>query len=279
LLADAFGKRLSALVADWVRVGYCQGNFNSDNCAAGGFTLDYGPFGFIDAFDPWYQPWTGGGRHFSFLNQPMAAERNFHSFCKALEPLLESHPEHLRLLGRTARGFAQVMQREMEQMWAGKLGLERYDAPLFEELTGLMTETSVDYTIFFRELSELPDVFDALKKSFYKSTVDEALLKRWERWFEAWSARVSANAVSQEAREALSREMKRVNPKYTLREWLLVPAYRKAAAGEYARIHEMQEVMTKPYDEQSKAVEENYYGLKPSELFEIAGISHVSCSS
>jgi uncharacterized protein YdiU (UPF0061 family) len=71
LLAREFRHRLSALVANWMRVGYCQGNFNSDNCAAGGFTLDYGPFGFIDAFNPYYQPWTGGGEHFSFWNQPL----------------------------------------------------------------------------------------------------------------------------------------------------------------------------------------------------------------
>ena len=91
LLAREFRSRLTSLVANWIRVGYCQGNFNGDNCAAGGFTLDYGPFGFIDMFDPKYQPWTGGGIHFSFLNQPQAAERNFRMFCKAIEPLLESH--------------------------------------------------------------------------------------------------------------------------------------------------------------------------------------------
>jgi uncharacterized protein YdiU (UPF0061 family) len=80
LLAHEFRGRLTSLVANWIRVGYCQGNFNSDNCACGGFTLDYGPFGFCDEFNPQYQPWSGGGNHFSFLNQPEAAERNFDTF-------------------------------------------------------------------------------------------------------------------------------------------------------------------------------------------------------
>ncbi|HAM18118.1 MAG TPA: hypothetical protein DCP70_06315, partial [Alteromonas macleodii] len=75
-LAALFRDRLTRLVSGWVRVGYCQGNFNSDNCAAGGFTLDYGPFGFCEFFEADYQPWTGGGRHFSFLNQPIAAQKN-----------------------------------------------------------------------------------------------------------------------------------------------------------------------------------------------------------
>ena len=98
LLAHEFRSRLTSLVANWIRVGYCQGNFNGDNCAAGGFTLDYGPFGFIDMFDPKYQPWTGGGVHFSFLNQPQAAERNFMMFCKSLQPLLKSHDKEMQQL-------------------------------------------------------------------------------------------------------------------------------------------------------------------------------------
>ena len=83
-LATLFRQRLVNLVVNWIRVGYCQGNFNSDNCAAGGFTLDYGPFGFCELFDPRFQPWTGGGEHFSFFNQPAAAEANFNMFWKAL---------------------------------------------------------------------------------------------------------------------------------------------------------------------------------------------------
>jgi hypothetical protein len=98
ILANEFQNRLSSLVANWIRVGYCQGNFNSDNCAAGGFTLDYGPFGFIEMFDPKYQSWTGGGMHFSFFNQPLAAQKNFKSFCSALKPLLSSNPKALEEL-------------------------------------------------------------------------------------------------------------------------------------------------------------------------------------
>lgn len=105
LLTEQFRDRLTSLVADWIRVGYCQGNFNSDNCAAGGFTLDYGPFGFCDNFNPLYQPWTGGGHHYSFLNQPAAAERNFHSFCSALRPLLGAHQDYLLKLGEIQRDF------------------------------------------------------------------------------------------------------------------------------------------------------------------------------
>ncbi|MDA7817331.1 protein adenylyltransferase SelO family protein [Sulfurimonas sp.] len=278
LLAREFRSRLTSLIANWIRVGYCQGNFNGDNCAAGGFTLDYGPFGFMDMFDPKYQPWTGGGVHFSFLNQPQAAERNFLMFCKALQPLLQSHEDELLELEKILRNFANVMQEKMIKMWTSKLGLQTFNPALFNELITLMMETSVDYTIFFRELSSLPEDISALAESFYGDSVyDEKLMKRWTKWLHMWMSFVDLS--TQESRADLSQKMKQVNPKYTLREWFLVPAYKEAQKGDYTLIRELQEVMTDPYAEQSSEVEKKYYREKPSEFFEIAGISHITCSS
>ncbi len=285
LLAREFRSRLTSLVANWIRVGYCQGNFNSDNCAAGGFTLDYGPFGFCEVFNPHYQPWTGGGEHFAFLNQPVAAERNFHMFCTALRPLLTSNQDTLRQLDEIRSGFSNVMQAQMEQMWAAKLGLGTFHAALFSELASLMLQTPVDYTLFFRELSTLPDDIGPLKRSFYKDS--EEMNKRWSEWLTQWKSLIGndnasatdANTAQPRSREELSRQMKLVNPKYSLREWFLVPAYSQASAGNYSLIRELQEVMTQPYAEQAKDVEEKYYRLKPSEFFEVGGVSYVSCSS
>ena len=277
LLAKEFRKRLTSLVANWVRVGYCQGNFNSDNCAAGGFTLDYGPFGFIDMFDPKYQPWTGGGVHFSFFNQPIAAERNFLVFCIALRPLLESDKDSLLELEEVLNGFSDVMKEQMQKMWADKLGLGTFDEALFDELKSLMFKTSVDYTIFFRELSQLPENIEPLQKCFYKKLGDDKELeKSWSQWLEKWKSILKATNKSN---EELSKQMKLVNPKYSLREWFLVPAYQQATDANYSLIEEMQEVMNHPYDELSKEIEEKYYRLKPSQFFEVAGISHISCSS
>ena len=282
LLAQEFRARLTSLVANWMRVGYCQGNFNSDNCTAGGFTLDYGPFGFCEIFDPYFQPWTGGGQHFSFWNQPVAAERNFEMFCRAVQPLLESDQEALQRLDVIQSGFAKVMQEEMEKMWAAKLGLDRFDAALFSELARLMLQTPVDYTIFFRELSSIPDETGPLIKSFYRN-VNEEVGKRWSEWLIKWKSLITnindANTAQSRALEDISRQMKRVNPKYSLREWLLAPAYQQAAKGNYALIKELQQVMTQPYAEQSKEMEEKYYRLKPSEFSKLGGLSHMSCSS
>ena len=286
LLAKAFQERLTTLVAEWIRVGYCQGNFNSDNCALGGFTLDYGPFGFMDDFDPYYQPWTGGGRHFSFLNQPPAAEKNYHMFYTALLPLLGSNEDALRELKSIRESFPRVMQEKMLQMWKAKLGFSTFSAAVFNELVSLMLETKVDYTLFFRELSNVPDTIAELKKSFYGDAVlNEELLLKWAEWLEQWKQHINQtndeaiNAVTEESKEKLSMQMKQTNPKYTLREWHLVPAYKAAQKGDYSLIKELQEVMTHPYEEQSEEIEEKYYRKKPAELFHIAGVSHISCSS
>jgi len=278
LLAREFRGRLTSLVANWIRVGYCQGNFNSDNCAAGGFTLDYGPFGFCDEFNPKYQPWSGGGNHFSFLNQPVAAERNFHMFCKALQPLLASHQAHLQEFEEIKNGFAQVMQTQMDKMWADKLGLDDFNAELFGELATLMIQTPVDYTIFFRELSMIPDDIVPLKKSFYESQTSEEMDKRWSEWLIKWKL-LSGNTTVPHSREELSKQMRLINPKYSFREWFVMPAYQQATERNYALVRELQDVITQPYAEQSKDVEEKYYRLKPSELFDIGGLSQYSCSS
>jgi len=160
------------------------------------------------------------------------------------------------------------MQGEIEKMLAAKLGLDTFDAPIFNELATLMMQTSVDYTIFFRELSSIPDDIEPLKKSFYKN-LNEEMGERWSAWLTKWKLLITST----------SEQMKCINPKYTLREWLLVPAYQQAVTGNYALVRELQEVMTQPYAEQSKDVEEKYYRLKPTELFNVAGVSHLSCSS
>ncbi len=273
-LARLFRQRLTSLVANWQRIGYCQGNYNSDNCAAGGFTLDYGPFGFCEIFDPGFQPWTGGGKHFSFFNQPIAAEANYHMFWTALRLLLAGETEALERFDHVRRGFAEAMQKQIQKMWAAKLGLTEYNPKLFKGLMQLMTLSEVDYTIFFRELSHIPEDISALKKSFYEKT-SQPLDEQWRAWLKSWRGLVIKDGNVAE----ISASMKQTNPKYAWREWLIVPAYQQAMQGDYDLIREVQEVLSYPYDEQSQQVEDKYYRLKPRAFFNVGGVSHYSCSS
>lgn len=276
-LARLFGERLSSLVAQWLRVGYCQGNFNSDNTALGGFTLDYGPFGFMELFDPEYQPWTGGGWHFAFLNQPEAALRNYHMFWLALISWDGFSQAQRHQLKAIREGFPQLMNDSVAQVFVTKLGLPDAAAAegLVQPLLQLMHETRVDYTVFFRELSHLPESAEQLRSSFYLSPdVDD---KAWDGWLQDWRTALQLD----EARtpERVAAQMKRANPKFILREWHLVPAYQQAAKGDCSLVRELQSVMTQPYAEQDEQTERKYYRLKPAELFGMGGVSHMSCSS
>jgi uncharacterized protein YdiU (UPF0061 family) len=273
-LAALFRERLTALVANWIRVGYCQANFNSDNCAAGGFTLDYGPFGFCELFNPRFQPWTGGGEHFSLFNQPAAAEANYHMFWASLRPLIKDNEKALERLDNIRDGFADTMSREFEGMWAKKLGLIKYDDVLVRELLQLMLASNADYTMFFRKLSHIPEQIDTLKESFYtpcSDQVDEQL----SSWLQRWRTRIESEGDLR----VTSASMKSINPKYAWREWFIAPAYKRAEQGDYSLIRELQTVLSNPYEEQSPEVEAKYDRLKPKEFFQVGGISHYSCSS
>ena len=270
-LARLFRGRLTALVANWIRVGYCQGNFNSDNCAAGGYTLDYGPFGFCELFDPRFQPWTGGGEHFCFFNQPAAAEANYQMFWSALRPLLEDDAGALAELDGLREGFSEAMRGELEAMWARKLGLASYNDDLLKDLLQLLASSRADYTLAFRQLSELPEQVEALKPSFYLP-IDAELEQRWTTWLQRWREQLSDP-------EAARAAMRQANPQITWREWLIAPAYERAAEGDLSLIQELQTVCRDPYATPPAELAATYDRLKPREFFNAGGLSHYSCSS
>ena len=292
-LARLFRGRLTALVAQWMRVGYCQGNFNSDNCAAGGFTLDYGPFGFCELFDPAFQPWTGGGEHFAFFNQPLAAEANYQMFWSALRPLLADHTDALERLDSLREGFAAAMAQALECMWASKIGLASGKGKpasaaaqeLVNDLLELMLASSVDYTMLFRRLSSLPELVPqhdpltapaqlaVLQPSFYQPST-AALDAQWCDWLQRWRAQLSTADPM-----ATAAAMQRLNPAITWREWLIAPAYEQAAVGDTKQIQALQEVFSRPYDPPSSELACRHDSLRPREFFQAGGISHYSCSS
>jgi uncharacterized protein YdiU (UPF0061 family) len=273
-LARLFRSRLTALVANWMRVGYCQGNFNSDNCAAGGYTLDYGPFGFCELFDPRFQPWTGGGAHFSFFNQPTAAEANYRMFWRSLRTLLEGDDAAQRELDQLNEGFAVAMQQQLEAMWASKLALPAYDEALVTELLQLLVAAKADYIKAFRLLSAIPERVAELHASFYLPC-SEDLDQRWQTWLQRWRERITANGNLEETSAA----MRRVNPAITWREWLIAPAYQQAELGDNSLVLELQTLFSNPYSDPSPELAARYDQLRPQQFFSAGGISHYSCSS
>tara|TARA_Y100001978_G_scaffold54307_1_gene48743 strand:- start:85 stop:1788 length:1704 start_codon:yes stop_codon:yes gene_type:complete len=274
MLAYLYRERLISLVVNWIRVGYCQGNFNSDNCSLGGYTLDYGPFGFCELFDPNFQPWTGGGNHFSFFNQSSAAEINFNMFINSLKIILENDEDSLERLDTIQKEFNNSMQNNLKIMWTKKLGLKEYDEFLVNNLFKLMIITKVDFTKFFRLLSEIPKEITSIKKSFYKDCSIE-IETLWNEWLNIWYKSLKkANDINE-----ISFNMKKVNPRYTWREWLIAFAYKAAEKGDFKLIKELQFVFDNPYDDLTIEIQNKYDVIRPSKFFNKGGISHYSCSS
>ena len=188
--------------------------------------------------------------------------------------MLTDNEEALARLDKIREGFGDVMSREFEAMWAKKLGLIQYDATMVKELLHLMMQSRADYTMFFRRLSQVPEELAVLKESFYMPTSEE-VDARWNGWLQRWRERIDSEGDI----SGTSAAMKRVNPKYAWREWLIVPAYKKAEEGDYSLIRELQAVLSNPYEEQSPEIAAKYDRLKPEEFFSVGGVCHYSCSS
>lgn len=273
-----FGKRLSRLMADWLRVGYCQGNFNSDNCLLSGRTMDYGPFGFIEKYDPLWNMWVGGGEHFAFMNQPGAARKNYFSFVKAVAPLLDEAGQ--QEAQSAVDSFEEVCDEACNDMWRRKMGLKDWDpevAALFSELKELMADSELDYTIFWRQLAELPtaklepeQMLEPLKAAFYEElSVD--FKDKWRIWLEKWNRLIQVDGEPEEA----AKLMRKTSPKYVPREWMLVEAYNAANMGDYSLVHTLHGLFSKPFDEQPE-FEGRYYRKTPASSEDLGGTAFMS---
>ena len=284
-MAEASAARLLTMAIEWIRVGYVQSNFNADNCLVSGVTVDYGPFGFIEAYDPTWAMWVGSARstHFSFLNQHVAAGKNFAQFAKSLEPLLDT--AGTRALRGIVRGYDARADAALAQMWRRKLGLAVWDSDasaLLRELDRLLQLVPTDYTIFFRQLSAAAAsaeaeaeeamaeaALEAVRPAFHGAQPDESA---WLRWLRRWFSTLSTQGV---APAAAGQSMLTENPKFVPREWMLAEAYNAAAAGNHTPVELLLELFRRPYDEQTED-EARYYRPAPLEARSQGGIGFMS---
>ena len=188
-----------------------------------------GPFGFCELFDPRFQPWTGGGDHFSFFNQPAAAHANFQMFWRSVRPLLADDERAAARLDQVGEGFASAMEQALEAMWARKLGMRTIDTTLLKELLQLMVQTKVDYHLFQSPLTRTRG-FGVSQEELYQPTSADIDT--------AGKTACDGAIVLSEGDAKLSEAMMRTNPCITRREWLVAPAYKEAALGENHPVHE-----------------------------------------
>ena len=272
-------ERTARLMAEWMRVGFVHGVMNTDNMSVLGLTIDYGPFSFLDDFDPDFTPNTTDlpGRRYSFGNQPSIAQWNLARLAGALAPLLRSTDPLVTVLEGYGEQFLEAHYANM----GNKLGLDEVkqeDITLLGLFEKTLTLIKPDMTIFYQLLANFTlgtekkeEVLFHFKESFYqelKAEQAEALLSLMKNY----SARMQKNTLSAEESKKRMREN---NPRFILRNYLLHQAIEELEKGQDRLFIKLQQAIKEPYSGKF----DEFFAKRPAWAEKKAGCSMLSCSS
>ena len=249
-------RRQARLVADWLRVGFIHGVMNTDNTSVVGETIDYGPFGFIDRFDPGtvYSSIDHGGRY-AYNQQPAIANWNLARLAECLLPLLDDQPQAaVERANEPLQAFASHFEAHFHPALAAKIGLEpgpEQNARLALDLMDAMSTGQADMTLVFRRLGELPAAGPENDAPVRELFVDQAA---FDAWAERWRQRLAAEGrLDDDARRAA---MHRVNPAFILRNHLAQQAVDAAIERlDFEPMYRLQAVLARPFDDQPEAAD------------------------
>ena len=257
-------RRTAVLMCDWMRLGFVHGVMNTDNMSILGLTIDYGPYGWLEGYDPSWTPNTTDNetRRYCYGNQPQIGLWNLARLAEALLPVMpkEELEAGLALYGRT---YTESFRRAL----AAKLGLAALDDALVQEMFELLAAVETDFTLFFRGLSAVSgaNLLAPLLPAFYAEP-GAAHRERVEAWLRRWLAAAPDKPG-----------MNAVNPKYVPRNYLAQQAIDAMAAGDASVLEKLMKVLERPYDEQPG--NDAYAARRPEWARNKAGCSALSCSS
>ncbi|KAJ8904826.1 hypothetical protein NDN08_001340 [Rhodosorus marinus] len=280
--------RTVKMIVKWQAVGFVHGVCNTDNFSVLGVTIDYGPYGFLDSYDPSYTPNTTDlpGRRYCYGRQPSIGLWNLTRFAEALVPLIGVRGAEAEL-----ERYQTLFVDETESSMQRKLGLLSWtsaDDKLVQSFLDQMREDKLDYTNMWRALSSIStaskdeaDDETVLKPLEWelKKVQEDDKRQKWVDWVRSYAARLSedkdrdGNGWSEEERVTA---MNKVNPKYILRNYLAQNAIEKAENGDYNELLKLLEVLQRPYDEQP---ENSIYTEEPPQWASRRGVCVNSCSS
>jgi serine/tyrosine/threonine adenylyltransferase len=275
-------RRNAEMVAHWQAVGFVHGVLNSDNTSILGLTIDYGPFGFLDAYNPQYTPNTTdipGGRY-RYEMQPAAIEWNLRKMASAMVPLCG-----LADAQAAAGEFGAVYRGKYAELFARKLGVSEYtdeDAGLVEALFKLMEAAKADFTGTWRALSKVtreatPRELDAVYAPLIAGK-DDVDADAWAAWMARYQRRVRGDVGMGSGDAERRRGMDAVNPMYILRNYMAQEAIDAANKGVYSLVHEMYELLRDPYTQRASDKYDRYTQEPPAWAAR-PGVCVNSCSS
>ncbi|MEO1889448.1 MAG: protein adenylyltransferase SelO [Cycloclasticus sp.] len=270
------------MIVGWMRVGFVHGVMNTDNMSILGLTIDYGPYGWLESYDPNWTPNTTDSQHhrYAFGQQAQIAHWNLYQLANAIYSLINE----VEPLEKILNGYAEQYQCQWNLMMVQKLGFSKVldddaDNDIVQTLFAFFAEHETDMTLFFRQLMKLKtadfsQAIEVLSVSFYAEIMNEKATALLKEWLTKYHQRTTADPTTQEQRQTL---MQRVNPKYVLRNYLAQQAIEKAEQGNYAMVHELMSALKNPYDEQPQY--EHLAQKRPDWAKHKVGCSMLSCSS
>ena len=286
-------ERTARMVVGWQTVGFVHGVMNTDNMSILGVTIDYGPYGFLEEFDPNFTPNTTDmpGLRYCFKHQPGVAQWNLAQLANALLAAEKLTMEEAQA-GLTA--YTKTMEMEYPQAMAAKVGVPDADPSLISDLLQIMYDIDMDFTRTFRCLSDVtssssstvgdrdddadgvPSVLRAEAPLAYAKETEETKAARMAlgAWVKKYRAACVASGRSDAERK---KSMDSVNPLYIPRNWLAQVAIEAAEKGDYSKIHDLHEVLKRPFTEQEGKGE--YAAVAPAAYATKAGVVRLSCSS
>lgn len=266
LLAEVT-RRTARMIAHWQAVGFMHGVMNTDNMSILGLTLDYGPFGFMEAFDVNHIcNHTDQGGRYSYANQVAIGHWNCYALGNALLPLIET----VEAAQEALDVYMPEFERQLDVLLHAKFGLAQTregDRALIDGLFSIMQASHVDFTLLFRRLADLRIAEPGSEEAVRDLFIDRAA---FDAWAERYHERLRAEGSDDAARRAA---MNRVNPKYILRNYLAQQAIERAQNGDFGEVNKLLAILEQPYDEQPE--HEAYAALPP----DWAAHLEVSCSS
>lgn len=270
-------ERTARLMAEWMRVGFVHGVMNTDNLSILGLTIDYGPYGWIDDFDPNWTPNTtdANGRRYCFGRQPQIARWNVERLGDALQSLL---PPDARDAGLSA--FDAAYADRIVAVMAAKFGLLSFtdaDASLVDDAFALMQRAEVDMTDFFRRLATIDAAAPSmahLQNAFYQQARYDEHYDEFSAWLHRYATRLRNDGVDPTLR---AQAMNAVNPRFVFRNYLAQQAIDRAEQGDAGLINELLDVLRRPYDDQPGR--EAFSAKRPDWARNKPGCSMLSCSS
>ncbi|XP_059039872.1 protein adenylyltransferase SelO-like isoform X3 [Mustela lutreola] len=269
--------KTAQLIALWMSVGFAHGVCNTDNFSLLSIIIDYGPFGFMEAYNPDFVPNTSDDeRRYKIGNQANVGMFNLNKLLQALNPLLD--PRQKKLAAQILEGYPVLYYTRFRDLFKAKLGLlgdRKGDEDLIAFLLHLMEKTEADFTMTFRQLSEItqsqleelniPQQFWALKM------VSEHQL--FPAWVSQYLLRLKSNMNDSDSERR--KRMTTVNPRYVLKNWMAESAVRKAERNDFSEVHLLQHVLQHPFQKHSAAEKAGYASPTPSWAKDL----RVSCSS